>query len=230
MIRAVLFDFNGVIVDDEPVHFRLFQKVLGEEGVPLKKEDYYSKYLGMDDFDCFAAAARDAGKPKVEDKIHEMIARKSKYYDEEMAANTPFVPGVLDLIRSLEKKYYLAIVSGALRREVEMMLSRGKVRDLFSTIVAAEDIQHGKPHPEGYDKAMQILNRDSVASADMLLPAECLVIEDSIWGIQAATAAGMSAIAVTTSFVPSALPGAKLYLKDFQGLDAEGLMKQIATT
>ncbi len=227
MIRAVLFDFNGVIVDDEPVHFRLFQKVLAEEGVTLKKEDYYSKYLGMDDFDCFDAAARDSGKPQLEDKVLAMIARKSKYYDEEMATDTPFVSGVLDLIRLLEKKYYLAVVSGALRREIEMMLARGQVRDFFSAIVAAEDIQHGKPNPEGYDKAMQILNRDSVASADLLLPAECLVIEDSIWGIEAATAAGMPSVAVTTSFLPSALPGAKAYLKDFQGLDWESLTKQL---
>lgn len=227
MIRAVFFDFNGVIVDDEPVHFRLFQKVLDEEGVVLKKEDYYSKYLGMDDFDCFAAAARDGGKPQLEAKVKELIARKSKYYDEEMAANTPFVPGVLDLIRGLEKKYYLAVVSGALRREIDMMLKRGKVRDFFSAVVAAEDIEHGKPNPEGFDKAMQLLNRDSVASADLLLPGECLVIEDSIWGIEAATAAGMPAIAVTTSFMPSALPGAKAYLKDFQGLDAEALLQKI---
>jgi len=223
MIRAVLFDFNGVIVDDEPVHFRLFQKVLEEEGVQLSKEYYYTRYLGMDDFDCFAAALRDGGKPQLEKKIPEMIARKSKYYDQEMATNTPFVPGVLALIQALAPKYYLAIVSGALRREIEMMLGRGKVRDAFSAIVAAEDIEHGKPNPEGYDKAMQILNRDCVASADLLLPAECLVIEDSIWGIEAATAAGMPSVAITTSFVPSALPGAKAYLRDFQELDVEAL-------
>lgn len=228
MIRAVLFDFNGVIVDDEPVHFRLFQKVLGEEGVNLSKENYYSKYLGMDDFDCFEAAAKDAGKPKVADKVQEMIARKSKYYDEEMATNTPFVPGVLEFIRALAPKHYLAVVSGALRREIEMMLTRGQVRDAFSVIVAAEDIQHGKPNPEGYDNAMQQLNRDHVASADFLLPAECLVFEDSIWGIEAATAAGMPSVAVTTSFVPSALPGAKQYIKDFQGMEPQVFLDKLA--
>jgi len=229
MIRAVLFDFNGVIVDDEPVHLRLFQRVLKEEGVTLSKEDYYSKYLGMDDFDCFASAAKDAGKPQPKARVQEMIARKSKYYDEEMATDAPFVPGVLEFIRALAEKYYLAVVSGALRKEVEMMLKRGKVREAFSAIVAAEDIQHGKPHPEGYDKAMQILNRDSVPSADMLLPAECLVLEDSIWGIQAATAAGMPSAAVMTSFTQSELPGAKLYLKDFTGADPETLLKKAAT-
>lgn len=228
MIRAVLFDFNGVIVDDEPVHLRLFQKVLKEEGVDLAKQDYYAKYLGMDDFDCFAAAAKDAGKPKAEAKIQEMIARKSKYYDEEMATNTPFVPGVLDFIRALAPTYYLAVVSGALRREIEMMLTRGQVRDAFSAVVAAEDIEHGKPDPEGYDKGMQLLNRDYVASADLLLPAECLVFEDSIWGIEAATAAGMPAVAVTTSFAPSALPGAKQYIQDFQGLDPQAFLAKIA--
>ena len=227
MIRAVLFDFNGVIVDDEPVHFQLFQKVLAEEGVTLSKEDYYSKYLGMDDSDCIVTAAKDAGKPKVADKVQELIDRKAVYYDEAMKVNTPFVPGVLAFIQAIASKYYLAIVSGALRREVEMMLTRGKVRDAFSVIVAAEDIEHGKPNPEGYDKAMQLLNRDYVASADLLLPAECLVLEDSIWGIESATAAGMPAVAVTTSFVPSALPGARHYLKDFQGIEPQALFGKI---
>lgn len=228
MIRAVLFDFNGVVVDDEPVHLRLFQKVLAEEGVKLSKENYYSKYLGMDDFDCFLAAAKDAGESLGEAKIQEMIARKSKYYDEAMAADTPFVPGVLSFIQSLSPKYYLAVVSGALRREIEMMLTRGKVRDCFSVIVAAEDIENGKPHPEGYDKAMQLINRDYVASADLLLPAECLVFEDSIWGIEAATAAGMPSVAVTTSFIPSALPGAKQYINNFESLDAQAFLGKIA--
>ncbi|HKY62921.1 MAG TPA: HAD family phosphatase [bacterium] len=227
MIRAILFDFNGVIVDDEPVHFKLFQKVLAESGIKLGKKDYYAKYLGMDDFDCFAAAARDAGKPADEAQVQAWIGKKSKYYDAEMETNTPFVPGVLDFIKVLSAKHYLGIVSGALRREIEMMLKRGGVAEAFSAIVAAEDIENGKPDPEGYDKGMRLLNRDCVASADLLLPAECLVFEDSIWGIQSAAAAGMPAVAVTTSFAASALPGAKLYLKDFQGLDAEELLKKV---
>ncbi len=227
MIRAVLFDFNGVIVDDEPVHLKLFQKVLAESGIKLSKKDYYSKYLGMDDYDCFGNAARDAGKPADQAQVQEWIEKKSKYYDEEMEANTPFVPGVLDFIKSLTAKHYLGIVSGALRREIEMMLVRGGIREAFSAIVAAEDIENGKPDPEGYDKGMRLLNRDCVASADLLLPAECLVFEDSIWGIQSAAAAGMPAVALTTSFAPSALPGAKLYLKDFKGLDAEELLKKV---
>ncbi|HCU23615.1 MAG TPA: HAD family phosphatase [Deltaproteobacteria bacterium] len=227
MIRAVLFDFNGVIVDDEPVHLRLFQKVLQEEGVLLNREDYYSKYLGMDDHDCFAAAARDAGRPKSDAEIQSMISRKSRYYDEAMATSAPFVPGVLELIRALASHYYLAVVSGALRHEIEMMLERGKVREAFNVIVAAEDIQRGKPDPEGFDKAMQLLNRDFVASADLLLPAECLVFEDSIWGLQAAAALGMPSVAVTTSFSESALPGARFYIQDFTGLAPEQLLRKI---
>lgn len=227
MIRAVLFDFNGVIVDDEPVHFKLFQKVLAESGIKLNKKDYYSKYLGMDDYDCFGAAARDAGQPADETRVQAWIDKKSKYYDEEMESNAPFVPGVLDFIKALSAKHYLGIVSGALRREIEMMLKRGGVREAFSAIVAAEDIEKGKPDPEGYDKGMRLLNRDCVASADLLLPAECLVFEDSVWGIQSAAAAGMPAVALTTSFAPSALPGAKLYLKDFNSLDFEELLKKV---
>jgi len=230
MIRAVLFDFNGVIVDDEPVHFTLFQKVLAEEGLKLSKEHYYSRYLGMDDHDCFAAASRDQNALLSEAKIADCLERKNRYYQEEMEREPPFVPGVLKLIEGLAKTHFLAVVSGALRREVEWLLKRGGVAGYIQTIVAAEDVAHGKPDPEGYDKGMQILNRDCVASSEMLLPAECLVIEDSIWGIQAATAAGMPAIAVTTSFDEKQLPGAIRYFKDFSEVEADTLIEQMTRT
>ena len=227
MLRAVLFDFNGVIVDDEPVHFKLFQKVLAEEGIPLSKEDYYSKYLGMDDHDCFAAASRDQGSRLGDAKISECLERKNQYYQQVMEKEPPFVPGVLELIKGLAKTHFLAVVSGALRREVEWLLTRGAVAGSFQAIVAAEDVAHGKPDPEGYDKAMQILNRDCVASSEMLLPEECLVIEDSIWGIQAASAAGMPSVAVMSSFDEKQLPGALQYFKDFSKVNADALIEQI---
>ncbi len=227
MIRAFLFDFNGVIVDDEPLHFQLFQKVLGEEEVHLKKEDYYSKYLGMDDEDCFHATLKDQGKDFTVEKVREMIQRKSHYYQDSIQKKPPFVPGVLDFIKDLSREHFFAVVSGALRSEIEMLLQIGKVRDAVNVLVAAEDVERGKPDPEGYEKAFQALNRDFVASSEMLLPPECLVIEDSIWGIKAAQAAGMPCVAVKTSFSEKEMPGAQYYLKDFKGIDAATLIKNI---
>jgi len=228
MIRAVLFDFNGVIVDDEPIHFQLFQKVLKEEGFSLTKEDYYSKYLGMDDLDCFKTAIEDQkGKADLQ-KIEAMIQRKSRYYEEIIKSSPPFVPGALEVIKALAKTHFLAVVSGALRREIQMALKAGGVESQFNCVIAAEDIEHGKPNPEGFEKAFLTINRDHVASSEMLLPVECLVIEDSIWGIDAAKAAGMPVIGVTTSFKEAELPGALLYLKDFSKVDVEKLLQTVA--
>jgi haloacid dehalogenase superfamily, subfamily IA, variant 3 with third motif having DD or ED len=225
MIRAVFFDFNGVIVDDEPVHFRLFQEVLKEQGVELSRENYYSKYLGMDDEDCFRSAARDAGHPVDDEKVAEWIQKKAAYYQQEMSGSIPLVPGASEFIKSLAKTHYLAVVSGAIRPEIEAILIRAGVRDCFNLVIAAEDVGQGKPNPEGYEKAMLQLNRDAVASSEMLLPQECLVIEDSIWGIQAAQAADMPCIALTTSFPEAELPGAKMYFKDFSKLDPQQILE-----
>lgn len=226
MIRAVLFDFNGVIVDDEPIHFCLFQKVLAEAGVELTRDNYYSRYLGMDDEDCFRAALLDAGQEQKDAQVSEMIQSKARYYEQEMKGEVPFVPGVIPFVQALAKTHYLAVVSGALKQEVEALLLRGKIRDCFNVVVAAEDVKHGKPNPEGFEKGMLHLNRDCVASSEMLLPQECLVIEDSPWGIQAAQAASMPCIALTTSYAEPDLPGARICLKDFTGVNAEKLLEE----
>ena len=227
MIRAIIFDFNGVIVDDEPEHFRLFQKVLAEEGMKLTKDNYYSRYLGMDDHDCFKAASRDLKKELDDKKIEELIERKAVYYEKEVLADPPFVPGALSLIRDLGKTHYLAIVSGALRSEIEGILQKGGVRDCISAIVAAGEVAAGKPDPEGFRKGMELLNRDYVASSERLLPEECLAIEDSHWGLEAATASGMPCVGVTTTYEEKVLKDAVICLKDFSGTSGEEFLKRV---
>lgn len=227
MIRAILFDFNGVVIDDEMVHFRLFQQVLKETGVELSKEEYYSKYLGMDDHDCFLNACRDQGQEIDENKIADLTERKASLYQQEMKNQLPVVPGVAPLIQDLSQTHFLAVVSGALRQEVLSILEQMKIKKCFSVVVAAEDVEKGKPDGEGYLNALQVLNRDFVAPSERLLPEECLVIEDSIWGIQAAHQAGMTCVGVTTNFKESELPGALLYFKDFDGIRGEPFLKAV---
>jgi beta-phosphoglucomutase len=227
MFRAIFFDFNGVVVDDEPYHLASFQYVLKEQGVELSRETYYSHYLGMDDHDCLQAAARDQNKVFSEALIEELIAKKAIHYEQSLKNHVPFVPGVIDFIRKLEQDCYLAVVSGALRREIEMLLTLGNIRDCFNVIVAAEDVQHGKPSPEGYQKAFDSLNRDYIPQHQILLPSECLVIEDSIWGIQAAQAADMAAVAVTTSYAQEDLPGALEYVKDFTEIEVPAFLEAL---
>lgn len=229
MIRALLFDFNGVVVDDETLHFELFQKVLQENSYTLKQEDYYQKYLGMDDYDCFGHALKDQGVQLSREDLQKLIDQKSSYYNRAIEKDPPFVPGVLDWIAEVSKTHFLAVVSGALRQEIEDLLERGKVAKYFSLIVAAGEISQGKPHPEGYLKAMEELNRDHIAASERLLPEECLVLEDSSWGIQAGQAAGMPVVGITTSYEPDELPGALVYLKDFTQMTSEQLLRQVET-
>lgn len=207
-LKAIIFDFNGVIVDDEPLHLELFRKVLLEEGIFLTDEDYHEKYLGYDDRGCFTAALCDNSRtPDAADDafIHELIERKAEYYRQAIQERLLLFPGVVELVRRSAAQYPLAIASGALRSEIEFVLARGEIRDCFQVIVAAEDVSECKPDPEGYLKALEQLN----AALEAEIQAhECLVIEDSLAGIEAAKAAGMRCVAVTNSYSAEALAAA----------------------
>ncbi len=227
MIRAFIFDFNGVVVDDEPLHFELFQKVLQEESVILSRDDYYERYLGMDDRDCFTAVLQDQGLVWSADRILDLIQRKARYYETAMETQPPFVPGAIAWIKRLSSSYHLAIVSGALRSEIEMLLKIGGIERDFSLIVAAGETPRGKPHPDGYQLALELLNRDFVAPSERLLPEECLVFEDSPWGIESAHGAGMPCVGLTTSYRPQDLPGVIEHLRDFSGLEPEPWLEDL---
>jgi beta-phosphoglucomutase len=198
MIRAVIFDFNGIIVDDEPVHFELFRRVLKEEGIDLSKKDYYAKYLGMDDRGCFTAAHHDNGKYIKDKQLARLIARKALYYQEAIQNNIRPFPGVTALVAELAERFSLAVASGALRNEIEQILSTIGIRQYFRVIVSAEDVTRGKPDPEIFLKALAQLN-ETYFAGNPVRPAECLVIEDSKEGIRGARQAGMKCLAVSNS-------------------------------
>ncbi|MFO1519168.1 MAG: HAD family phosphatase [bacterium] len=221
MLRAVFFDFNGVLVDDEPLHCALFQKTLAHQGVRLSEKDYYEKYLGFDDKDAFTAVLKDQNLAVSPEMIQTLIETKSKFYDEEMARKDLFVPGAVDFVKKISEKYFLGVVSGALRREIAAWLKKGGIADLLPVIVAAEDIQKGKPDPEGYLRGLDHLNRDFVPSSEMILPQECLVIEDSRWGIEAAHGAGMKCVGFTTSYSAEELKIADWVISSFSEIPME---------
>jgi len=198
MLRAVIFDFNGIIVNDEPIHFELFQRVLGEEGLHLAEEDYYARYLGMDDRGCFSAAFRDQGQELTEARLAELIERKANYYQQAIRDRIALFPGVRRLLSELADKFPLGIASGALRHEIELILSTAGLRQFFSAIVSAEDVVEGKPAPEIFLKTLRELN-SRASAAPPIAPAECLVIEDSKEGIRGAAKAGMKCLAVANS-------------------------------
>jgi beta-phosphoglucomutase len=198
MLRAVIFDFNGIIVDDEPIHFELFQKVLREEGLALTEQDYYARYLGMDDRGCFSAAYADHGLEISETQLASLVTRKAAYYVEAIQTKMNLFPGVKTLVPELARRFHLAIASGALRNEIELILSCVTLRDYFEVIVSAEDVKQGKPEPEIFLKVLAQLNAQ-LRKSGAISAAECLVIEDSREGIRAARKAGMRCLAVTNS-------------------------------
>ena len=226
-LKAIIFDFNGVIVDDEPLHLELFRKVLLEEGLFLSDEDYHAKYLGYDDRACFIEVLCDNSRtPDAADDlfIQALIDRKAEYYRQAIQARMLLFPGVVDLIRRSAAEFPLAIASGALRDEIELVLQRGELRECFGVIVAAEDVSTCKPDPEGYEKALELLN---ATLATEIQTHECLVIEDSIAGVEAAKAAGMRCLAVTNSYKAEELQAADKVVISLAELDLQAVFAAI---
>ncbi|HWQ33422.1 MAG TPA: HAD family phosphatase [Blastocatellia bacterium] len=215
-LKAIIFDFNGVIVDDEPLHLELFRRVLEEEGLSLSAREYHEKYLGYDDRGAFTAALADQGRAADQAYIQSLIDRKARYYLDAINERMLLFPGVTELARRLAEKFPLAIASGALRHEIELVLKRGELRDCFRVIVASEDVSACKPDPEGYVKALALLNETTQRSID---PAECLVIEDSVAGIEAARRAGMRCLAVTNSYPAAELTAADAVVASLAEID-----------
>ena len=127
MLRAVIFDFNGIIVDDEPIHFELFQKVLAEEGIELTNDAYYARYLGFDDRGAFSFGYHEHNRPLSQEKLAELIARKAVYYQEAIRNHVAIFPGVKKLVAELAQSLPLAVASGALRNEIETILTAAKL-------------------------------------------------------------------------------------------------------
>jgi beta-phosphoglucomutase len=208
MGSAILFDFNGVIIDDEPQHCEALIATLAEYGYPLDRETYYRDYLGFDDRECFRFTfARDGEVAPV--RIAEAIERKNDHYAQAIRSHMRLVPGAAEFVAAAaDEGHRLAIVSGALRREIEMVLELAGLRAHFSEIVAAEDVSACKPDPQGFNRA-----REAVG-----LPASrCVVVEDSLPGLAAARAAALRCAMLTTSHAEDALAAGDVVWRDFVG-------------
>jgi len=196
MLKAIIFDFNGVILDDEEYHYLALKQVLEEEGVRITREEYYRDCLGFGDVECFEWGLGDESEIRRAGGMAALLGRKSLYYEELLNQETRFFPGVREFIREAAEDSILAVASMALRREIDLALRAAGLSSLFSVIVSAEDVSKPKPDPEVYLKALAGLNQllSSQGTAQQILPAECLVIEDSVPGIRSARAAGMRVV------------------------------------
>ena len=171
MIQAVIFDFNGVLVDDEAVHFELFREVLAEEGVVMTDRDYHERYLGYDDRGCFAAALGDAGQAFDHERLDGLIERKARRYVEVADAGLRFFPFAAETLASIAARWPVAICSGALRSEIEYALERLNRRAQVAAIIAAEDAHKCKPDPAGYLQSLDALRTHIQARSPSTTPA-----------------------------------------------------------
>ncbi|HYM36828.1 MAG TPA: HAD family phosphatase [Nitrospiraceae bacterium] len=200
-LRAIIFDFNGVIADDETPHLLMFQQALREEGFTLTAEEYYGTYLGMDERNCLAALIRKfkgTRDPACEQRIHD---RKVALFRDYTASNKPeLIPGVADFVLRAKARYRLAVASGGKYEQIADALRNTPIECAFPVIVSAEDTTIGKPDPAVYLLTLEKLNDGPQKPKPRLKAAECLVIEDSLAGIQSAKAAGMKVVGVATTY------------------------------
>ena len=225
MIRAILFDFNGVIADDETAHVECFCRALREFGVTLSKDEYYGTYLGMDERTCTALllTARD-GKYDAE-LVQRIQDRKAELFRLHPAAQKPeLFPGVIEFVQAARPLCRLAIASGGRREQIDRALRGTAIEEAVELIVSAEDCPVGKPDPAIYLLTLQRLN-DSVRPA--LRADECLVIEDSKAGIRAARAAGMTVLALATTYPAGELREADRVLPSLVAVDPGELLRRV---
>ncbi|MGI8555617.1 MAG: HAD family hydrolase [Pyrinomonadaceae bacterium] len=200
MIRAIIFDFNGVIINDEPVQLKAYQEILKTNGINFTEEDYY-KCAGMDDERFVRHHFEQAGKTLTDERLNEITAQKTAHWKKQIDAEMPLFAGVENFIKKCARRFALGIVSMANRGEIEYILTRTALADNFTAIISAEDVSECKPNPECYLKGFQKLDAVQLAQKHYpLVHRECLVIEDSPAGIRSAKRVGMEVLAVTNTF------------------------------
>lgn len=205
MFKAVIFDFDGVIADSELLHYEALNTIFKRFGVDIPKDVHWATYLGYSDLENIEAVNRDYNMGLDDSAIAEQIAEKKIIFDELAKTDAVIIDGVAEFIRMLvDNAIRIAVCSGALRSDIDLMLDGAAFKDVFEEIVTADDVKHGKPDPEGYLLALERLN---AGGGEPIRPEECIVIEDSHWGLEAAAAAGMNPIAVTNSYPADQLDG-----------------------
>lgn len=201
MIRAVIFDFDGVIANSEPLHFRAYRDVLVDKGIALTESSYYELYLGYDDIGAFTAIAADTGTAFTAADMASLVARKAVRLEELEQSGSVLFPGARDAIMRMADAFPIAVASGALKAEILRVLEHEGLRGHFQFVVSAEDTPASKPDPAPYLLAAEKL-RSTCAD---LHAHECVAIEDSKWGLVSARAAGMRTVGITQTYPASEL-------------------------
>jgi beta-phosphoglucomutase len=190
-VEAIVFDFDGVLADSEPLHLRVYQELLEPQGIHLDQATYCERYLGYDDEGVFQQIAVDYKLLLGDEEIEMLIEEKARRFEALVTGGNVLYPGAAACVRRLAPAWPLGIASGALRGEIELMLRGAGLLEAFRFIVSSGDTEHTKPAPDPYLRAAELHE---------VAPAACMAVEDSHWGLQSARAAGMRTIAITHTY------------------------------
>jgi beta-phosphoglucomutase len=219
-LEGVVFDFDGVIANSEPLHLRVYQILLAQEGVPFSASEYYERYLGLDDIGVFDALARDKGLDIVGERMTALVSRKSEIFLRLAREGDVLFDGAQGCLTTVSAAVPVAIASGALRHEIEQILDAAGLRSVVPVIVAAGDTLRGKPAPDPYVKAVDLMSR---RAGRAIVHSRVVAIEDSRAGLQAARAAGLRTLGLATSYPAAALPEAERVMANISEVTLEHL-------
>ena len=194
--RSVLFDFDGLLADTEPLHFKTFLQTLREYGVELPPGTGRARFMGIHDRASFAIAFEEAGKTLDQETLTEVLERKAQLYQEGISGIEIF-DGVVETLASIPPDLPFTIASGGRRKEISSVLENHKLAELFPAFICSDDIDKSKPDPECFLRGLELLQETGHPD---LTAATCLTFEDSFRGVEAARRAGMMCIAVTNSY------------------------------
>jgi beta-phosphoglucomutase len=228
-IRAIAFDLDGTLSDTEPLHFEAFAEVVRPAGIEIPRDEYFSRLIGLNDHDCFATLLREHGHDAGEARVAELIERKAVVYGAMIAHRDVLYPGAEAFVRRCAERFPLILVTGTLHAEAEVILERANVRSLFVDIIAAEDTARGKPEPDGFLTALGRLGF-ILRPHPSIVAAECLVIEDTAAGVEAARRAGMKVLALCQTTPARDLSAADIIRPTIGETDLDDILRRLAGT
>jgi beta-phosphoglucomutase len=225
MLKAIVFDFDGVIVDSEPLHYRAFLNVAERLGVRFTYEEYLEKFIGYDDRDAFRVmlglAPGKPGSAADQAKVAELVDAKAGAFELVVNEGVEPIRGVRPFIELAAATLPIAVASGATTRDIQLILNRLGLAHRFETIVSADMVERSKPDPESYALAVEAMAKRRPELR--LEPGDCLAIEDTAAGIESARGAGLMTLGLTTTAEAARLHRAMRVIEHFQGLTVDQL-------